>query len=101
MPRFPAERRVRVVPDWAWEIVSSSSARMGRLVKATLYLRTGVPHLWLVDPDPRIFEAFESRDGAWLRLGGWSDGDLGRIAPFDAIELDVGRLFSPEEPAGG
>ena len=101
MPRFPAERPVRVVPDWVSEIVSPSSAWTDRLVKPSLDFRTGVPHLWLVDADTRILEAFESRDGAWLRLGGWSDGDLGRIAPFDAIELDVGRLFSPEEPAGG
>lgn len=100
MPRFPAERPVRTVPDWVCEIVSPSSARMDRLVKPSLYLRTGVPHLWLVDPDARILEAFEAKDGAWLRLGGWSDGDVARIAPFDAIELDVGRLFPPEEPAG-
>ena len=101
MPRFPSERPVRTVPDWVCEIVSPSSARMDRLVKPSLYLRTGVPHLWLVDPDARILEAFEAKAGAWLRLGGWSDGDGARIAPFDAIELDVGRLFPPEEPAGG
>ena len=101
MPRFPSERPVRVVPDWVCEIVSPSSARMDRLLKPSLYLRTGVPHFWLVDPDARILEAFEAKDGAWLRLGGWSDGDVARIAPFDAIELDVGRLFPPEEPAGG
>lgn len=58
-----------------------------------------MPHLWIVDPDARILEAFEPRDGAWLRLGGWSDGDVARIAPFDAVEIDVGRLFPPEEPA--
>jgi Uma2 family endonuclease len=99
MPRFPAERPVRVVPDWACEIVSPFSARMDRLVKPSLYLRTGVPHLWIVDPDARILEDFEARDGAWLRLGGWSDGDVARIAPFDAVEIDVGRLFPPEEPS--
>ena len=27
--------------------------------------------------------------------------DVARIAPFDAVELDVGRLFPPEETAEG
>jgi hypothetical protein len=31
----------------------------------------------------------------WVRLGAWSDGDSPRIPPFDAIELDVGGLFTP------
>jgi 6-phosphogluconate dehydrogenase len=35
-------------------------------------------------------------EGYGLMVGG-SDGDVARIAPFDAIELDVGRLFPPEE----
>ncbi len=32
-----------------------------------------------------------------VRIGGWSDGDVARMAPFDAIELHAGRLFPPEE----
>jgi hypothetical protein len=64
-------------------------------MKADLYLRVGIPHYWIVDPDGRTLEAFEARSGAWVRLGAWSDGDSPRIPPFDAIEPDVGGQFPP------
>lgn len=32
-----------------------------------------------------------------MRLGAWTDGDAARIAPFDAIELDIGSLFPPPD----
>jgi hypothetical protein len=54
-----------------------------------------VPHYWLLDVDERTLEARALRQRRWLVLGEWSDGDVVRIPPFDAIELDVGRLFPP------
>ena len=42
-----------------------------------------------------MLEAYEARSGVWLRLGAWGDGDLARIPPFDAIEIDVGSLLVP------
>jgi Uma2 family endonuclease len=103
MPALPDARPVDLVPDWLCEVVSPGRARQDRVRKANLYLRSGVPHYWIVDPDARTLEAFEAREGGWLRLGGWSDGDTVRIAPFEAVEIDVGGLFPPPppEPAGG
>jgi Uma2 family endonuclease len=63
--------------------------------KANLYLRAGVPHCWILDPEERTLEAFAFREGAWLRLGGWTDGDAPRIPPFEAIEIDVAGLLPP------
>lgn len=34
--------------------------------------------------------------GRWIERGVYADGDHARIAPFEAIALDVGRLFPPE-----
>jgi hypothetical protein len=31
----------------------------------------------------------------WLEAGRFSDGDVARIPPFEAIELDVARIFPP------
>jgi Uma2 family endonuclease len=95
LPELPAERPVRVRPDWVCEVASPSNRWRDRGRKADLYLKFGVPHYWIVDPDERTLEAFEARDGAWVRLGAWTDGDTPRIPPFDAIELDVGGLFVP------
>jgi hypothetical protein len=58
-------------------------------------LRVGIPHYWIVDPEERTLEAFDAKAGAWAWLGARSDGDTPRIPPFEAIELDVGGLFTP------
>lgn len=99
VPAFPKELPIRVVPDWIAEVVSPSNQRYDRIVKASLYALHGVPFYWLVDPGARVLEAFELQGGRWLRLGAWGDGDRARIRPFDAVEIDVGRLFPP--PAEG
>ncbi|MCC7542941.1 MAG: Uma2 family endonuclease [Deltaproteobacteria bacterium] len=88
-------RPIDVVPDWVCEVTSPSNARQDRVVKAKLYLETGVTSLWLVDPETRVLEALV-RDGArWTESGRFSDGDVVRIPPFEAIELDVTRIFPP------
>jgi hypothetical protein len=68
------------------------------VVKASLYLESGIPFYWILDVEERTLEAFVSRDGAWSRLGAWTDGPTARIAPFDVIEIEVGALFPPETP---
>ena len=35
-----------------------------------------------------------------MRLGTWTDGDRAAIAPFEAVTLDVSRLFLPKRPDG-
>jgi len=95
MPALPSARPIDTVPDWVCEVISPNDRGRDRVRKSDLYLRSGVPHYWILDPEDRSLEAFEARNGAWLRLGGWGDGDLARIPPFDAIEIDVGSLLVP------
>jgi len=40
---------------------------------------------WLVDPDSRILEAYENRDGKWLLFGAYEEADQVAVAPFDAV----------------
>jgi hypothetical protein len=70
-------------------------------VKASLYLESGIPFYWILDVEERTLETLVSRDRAWSRLGAWTDGSTERIAPFDAIEIEVGALFPPETPNVG
>ena len=44
-----------------------------------------------------MLEALSLRDGAWLELGVYGDESTARIPPFDAIELEIGRLFLPRD----
>ena len=88
-------RPIDVVPDWICEVISPSNGRHDRITKARLYAEYGVPALWLADPDQRVLEALVLRDGVWVEAGRFGDGDVVRIPPFEAVELDVGRLFPP------
>ncbi|MET0282837.1 MAG: Uma2 family endonuclease [Polyangiales bacterium] len=62
-----------------------------------LYAQAGIPFYWLIDPELRAVEALALRDGVWVELGVFDDTATARIAPFDAIELEIGRLFLPKE----
>jgi len=101
-PRLPVPdvRPIDVVPDWVCEIGSPSTTARDRVVKRRLYAEHGVPHYWILDPDARTLEALALRDGVWVEVGSYGDDDVARIAPFDAIELAVGRLFLPREATG-
>jgi len=97
LPSFPATRPIEIVPDWIAEVLSPSNERRDRVHKAELYLSAGVPFYWIVDVAARTLEAYRSHQGAWVRLGAWTDGDTPRIAPFEAVEFPVGSLFPPPE----
>jgi Uma2 family endonuclease len=83
-----------VAPDWVCEVLSSNTARMDRVEKLPKYAAAGVNHAWLVDPDIRTLEAFENRDGKWLLLAAFENKDRVRIAPFEAIEIELGVLWA-------
>jgi Uma2 family endonuclease len=98
-------RPIDVVPDWVCEVVSPSNAAQDRVRKRELYARHGVPFYWLVDPGERTLEALrlDAATRAWVEVGAYDDGSIARIAPFEAIELEVQRLFPPlgdEAPRG-
>lgn len=98
--RFSQPGRVRpieVVPDWVCEVLSPSTAARDRITKRRLYAQAGIPYYWLIDPELRAVEALTLRDGAWVELGVFDETATARIAPFDAIELEIGRLFLPKE----
>ena len=62
-----------------------------------MYAQAGIPFYWLIDPELRALEALALRDGVWVEIGVFDDTAIARIAPFDAIELEIGRLFLPKE----
>ncbi len=91
----PDQRPIPTRPDWVCEILSPSNARHDLLTKRRLYAKHGIPHYWLVDPVQRTLLALELRGEHWVELGSFGDEDVARIAPFEAVELPVGRLFLP------
>lgn len=95
--RLPQPWDIRPIdtrPDWVCEIVSPSNAALDRVTKRKLYA-AGIPHYWIVDPDARTLEAFRLSGERWLDAGSYDERATARIEPFDAVELEVGRLFPP------
>jgi Uma2 family endonuclease len=97
LPRPGQARPIQVAPDWVCEVLSPSTAARDRVLKRRLYAQATIPHYWLIDPELRVLEALALRDGSWVELGVYDDTATARIAPFDAIELEVGRLFLPRD----
>lgn len=100
LPKPGMVRPIKVPPDWICEVLSPSTAPRDRVTKRRLYAQAGVSFYWLIDPELRALEALALREGLWVELGVYDDSSTARIPPFDAIELEVGRLFLPKEADG-
>ena len=98
LPAIPEEAFFTLAPDWVCEVLSPSTQKNDRSRKLRIYAEAGVAHAWLVDPVERTLEVLRLRDGAWTIVGVCVDSDVVRIHPFEALELELGRLW-PDPPA--
>ncbi len=77
------ENPIMLRPDWACEILSDSTRRKDLGVKRRLYAQQAVPHLWIVEPQSHVLEAFELVGAAWQLIGTWAEDDVVTgLAPF-------------------
>lgn len=102
LPALPRRPFFELVPDWACEILSPSTARIDRVPKMAAYAREGLRHLWIIDPVARTLEAYRlDADKTW-RVAGTYGGDVAvRVEPFEPVELELGALWLPEADEGG
>jgi Uma2 family endonuclease len=91
---MPEEAFFSLAPDWICEVLSPSTARIDRSRKLHIYAEAGVAHAWLVNPLERTVEVLQLREGTWPIAGVFSDTDAVRAQPFEAIELELGRLWA-------
>jgi Uma2 family endonuclease len=99
MPEIPEGHVFSVPPDWVCEVLSPRTARLDRVKKSPRYARAGVSHLWLLDPIARVLEVMARRDKDWLIIGLHSADDIVRAPPFDAIAIDLLRLWGERRGA--
>lgn len=89
LPERPKTPFYEVVPDWVAEFLSPSTGADGRIEKLPFYAREGVKWAWLLDPLQRTLEAYELVGGRWTLAATHRGNAKVRVAPFDAIELDL------------
>ncbi len=97
MPKMPNTPAVELPPDWVCENLSKSTERYDRGPKRDIYARVGVTHLWFLNPLIRTLEVMRL-DGVVYTITATHSGDVHvRVPPFEAIELDLSRLWPETE----
>lgn len=102
MPGLPEEAHFSIAPDWVCEVLSRSTEAIDRTEKLPFYAEHRVEHVWLVDPIERTLEVHaHPEEGRWREIRVYRGDACVRVAPFDAIELDLGALWRPTRAPSG
>lgn len=92
VPTMPKERRVAIRPDWVCEILSTNRNKDLRDKRRVLHA-CGVPHYWLVDLDAPLLTVLRHHADGYVIVATVAPGEVARLEPFHAVELDVAVLF--------
>ena len=95
LPNPQAMTSFTLAPDWICEVLSPSTEHRDRQEKMAAYARERVAWLWLLSPKKKCLEAYRLEGDGYRGLGEWADGAKARIAPFEAIELELSVLWTP------
>jgi Uma2 family endonuclease len=96
MPEFPETAYFTLAPDWVCEVLSKSTEAIDRNEKLPLYAAQGVRHVWLLDPIAKTLEVHALGEvGHWREVRIYQGDVKVRVAPFEAIELELAALWSP------
>ena len=98
LTELPEQAFFTQAPDWVCETLSPSTERIDRGKKLAIYAREGVAHLWLLNPVAETLEAYRLEQGRWTLLVTHAGDVAARIEPFDAVELELWRLWGRSEP---
>ena len=99
-PPAPETPFMTVAPDWVCEVLSPTSSGLDRRRKLPLYFRERVSHVWLVEPLARTLEVFRRAPEGWLLVVTHGEDETVRAEPFDAVPLELGRLWLPGKRPG-
>jgi Uma2 family endonuclease len=98
LPAIPAGAFFRLAPDWLCETLSPSTERLDRGAKLDAYARAGVSDLWLVSALTETIEAYRLERGHWVPVHTHRGDVEVRMAPFDAVGLELWRLWGRTAP---
>ena len=90
---MPQTAYFTVPPDWVCETLSPSTEHIDRGKKLRIYAREGVGHLWLINPVLATLEDYRLEGGRWVLLVTHSGDVVVRVEPFEAVEIDLKRLW--------
>jgi Uma2 family endonuclease len=94
LPKLPDAAWFELVPDWACEVLSPSTARIDRQLKMRLYAAHGLANLWLIDPIAQTLECYRLEGGRWVLLATHGGDETAAIEPFEAVPLALSELWA-------
>ncbi len=83
------QAKIDGTPDLVVEILSPSTVHYDRKKKKDLYLRSGVPEYWIVDPDRHVVEQFVLKAGVYEHFGNQADSIVPQCLPDVCVDLSV------------
>lgn len=87
------ERAIEGAPDMLVEILSPSTQRRDRGIKARLYARLGVAHYWIIDAKKRQLEAFAREGSTFRRVLDAGGNDVVSPPPFEKLRIALGEMW--------
>ncbi len=98
VPELPDDNPLDILPDWCCEILSPTTDRVDRTVKLPLFARSGVPWIWIVDPNRRTVEVYETIDGRPALTAVAGDEPRALLPPFGDLDSSSWWLPGPTPP---
>lgn len=98
LPVVPDAPFMTMAPDWVCEVISPSTEKLDRVLKVDTYARAGVAHLWFLNPRAESLEILRLEGGRWVVVTAFAGDAVVRAEPFDAIELELFRLWGRDQP---
>lgn len=80
-------------PDLVVEILSPGNSQKEMDTKFDLYQEAGVLEYWLVYPEERSINIFVLREGKYIGLKPFSDGQLLTSTLFPDLQVETGEVF--------
>lgn len=93
VPVKPQGRPIKARPDWVCEILSPSNWRQDTVTKFQVLYRHGVPHYWIMDVQHQELTVYRWYKDGYVVACKAVPGEKAALEPFDAIEIEVSRLF--------
>jgi Uma2 family endonuclease len=92
VPVLPRDNPMLVLPEWCCEVLSPSTTRDDRLLKLPLYAEARVSWVWLVDPELRSIEVYQSVEGRATQVAVARDDESAALPPFEST-VEVGAWW--------
>ena len=98
LPELPRDPFLGIAPDWVCETISPSTERLDRGRKLSVYARERMSFAWLLNPIAETLESYGLEQQRWVLLGTHAGDEAVRVEPFEAIEIELWRLWGRSEP---